>query len=143
MNKREFIKAAYTIDDSDHANYFSDDFQWTDELGSPPMNKTTWLGMDRLMRSAFSDLSLVVEEIQADGDDFIVTSRFRGTFSNDMDLSPLGMGVIPATGKAVDFPSQRDRVFIGNGKISRMHNLETGPDAGLSGFLKAIGVDIG
>jgi predicted ester cyclase len=141
MNKKEFIKKAYAMDSPDQGAYFSDDFQWTDSLGSPPMDKSTWLGMGDLMQSAFPDIELIVEDIREEGDSLVVTSRFRGTFKKDLDLSPLGMGVIPATGKAIDFPSQADRVSIENGKISRMHNVETGPDAGMAGFFKAIGAN--
>jgi hypothetical protein len=143
VNKKEFIKKAYALDSPDQGDYFSDDFQWTDSLGSPPMDKSTWLGMGGLIRSSFPDMALIVEDIRENGDDVIVTNRFRGTFKKDLDLSSLGMGVVPATGKANDFPPQRDRVVIENGKISRIQNLESGPDAGMAGFFKAIGVKTG
>ena len=143
MDKIEYIKKAYDVDSPDRGSKFSDDFRWTDSLGSPPMDKSTWLGMGDLMESSFPDMKLIVEEIREDDDGFVVTSRFHGTFSKDLDLSAMGMGVVPATGKTIDFPSQRDRVSFGNGKISELHNLETGPDAGMAGFLKAIGAKMG
>jgi len=143
MNKIEFIKKAYAIGSADHDAYFSDDFQWTDSLGSPPMDKSTWLATGDLMGSSFPDMELRIEDIREDGDDFVVTSHFRGTFSKDLDLSAMGMGVVRATGKTIDFPPQRDCVSFGNGKISELHNLETGPDAGMAGFFKAIGVKVG
>lgn len=143
MNKKAIIREAFQLNGPEQAAYFADDFQWTDSLGSPPMDKASWLGMGDLMQAAFPDLALVVEKIQEDGDDLVVTSRFTGTFRNDMDLSALGMGVVRATGKAAEFPSQRDRVILENGKISRMQNIETGPDAGMGGFFKALGVEPG
>jgi predicted ester cyclase len=143
MNKIELVKSAFTFDDHDRLSDYSDDFQWTDELGSPPIDRSSWLSMDQLMKSAFPDLSYVIEGIREDGDGVVVTSHFSGTFSNDLDLSSLGMGVIPATGKAVVFPSQRDRVSFEGDKISELHNLETGPDAGMAGLAKALGADMG
>lgn len=139
MHKKELIKKAYDLRSPDQGIYYSDDFQWTDSLGSPPMSKDTWMRMGDLMKTSFPDLDIILEDIREEGDTFMVTSRFHGTFKKDLDLSPLGMGIVPATGKAVDFPSQRDRVSFENGTISRLHNLDTGPDAGLQGFFKAIG----
>jgi len=128
------------LDNPDRSAYLSDDFQWTDELGSPPIDRSSWIAQGELMESAFPDPSLVIEEIRENGDGVIVRNRFAGTFSNDLDLSPFGLGVIPATGKAVDFPPGTDVVSFKNGKISEMHNSDTGPDAGMARFLKTLGV---
>jgi hypothetical protein len=54
----------------------------------------------------------------------------------------MGMGVLRATGETVVFPSQRDRVSFDGDKISALHNMETGPDAGMAGFFKALGVKV-
>ena len=143
MNRIELVKTAFDLDNPDRYSYLSDDFQWTDELGSPPMDRRTWLAMGDLMESAFPNLSLVIEDIREEGDGVVVRAHFTGTFRNDMDLSPIGMGVIPATGKAVDFPSSTDLVCFSNGQISEMNNRDTGPDAGMAGFLKAIGANGG
>jgi hypothetical protein len=143
MNKIELVKSAFSLDDPDRVSYLSDDFQWTDELGSPPMDRSSWLAMGQLVESSLPDLSYVIEDIREEGNGVVVTSHSTGTFINDLDLSPMGMGAIPATGKAVVFPSQRDRVSFDGDKISEFHNLETGPDAGMAGFLKALGADMG
>jgi hypothetical protein len=141
MNRIELVKTVFDLDNRDRYAYLSDDFQWTDELDSPPMDRSTWLGMSDLIQSAFPDLSLVIEDIREEGDCVVVTSHAKGTFKKDLDLSPLGIGVIPATRKAFDFPSGTDRVCFSNGQISEMHNLDTGPDAGMAGFLKAVGAN--
>jgi predicted ester cyclase len=143
MNRIEVVKTVFDLDDADRYAYLSDDFQWTDELGSPPMDKHTWLGMSDLTQSAFPDLSVVIEDIREEDDGVVITSHFRGTFKKDLDLSSLGMDVIPATGKVVDFPSGTDLVCFSNGKISEMHNRDTGPDAGMAGFFKALGANGG
>jgi hypothetical protein len=143
MNRIELVKAAFNSHDPDRVAYFSDDFQWTDELGSPAIDRSTWLAMGALMESAFTNTAYVIDDIRETGDSVVVASHFTGTFSNDLDLSSVGMGVIPATGKVVVAPSQRDRVCFDGNKISEFHNLETGPDAGIAGFIKALSTDKG
>ncbi len=143
MNKIELVKSAFDLNNGDRFSFYSDDFQWTDSVGSPPMDKASFRAMAQPLQSAVPDLSLVIEDIREDGDNAVVTSHYAGTFTNDLDLSAVGMSAIPATGKAVVFPPQRDRVSFEGDKISEIHNLETGPDAGMPGFLKALGVKTG
>jgi predicted ester cyclase len=141
MSKTDLIKTAWNLDNSEaeRAAYLSDDFRWTDEMGSPPMDKESWLAMGRLMESAFPDLSYVIEDIQETGDCLAVTGRFAGTFTNDFDLSAMGMGVIPATGAPVAFPSSTARVCFDGDKILDVHDLGNGPDAGMAGFFQTLG----
>jgi predicted ester cyclase len=143
VNRIEVVRAANDWDNPDRNSYYSDDFQWTDALGSPPMDRDSWIAMGQLMKSAFPDISTVIEEIREEGDDVVVTSHFGGTFTNDLDLSALGMGVIPAKGKAFVFPTSTVRIGFDGDKIAKLHDPRTGPDAGLPGFLKALGVDMG
>jgi predicted ester cyclase len=143
MNKIELVKAAYNLADPEQYSHYADDFQYTDAQGNPPQDKATWVAMGQLLRSAFPDLSLVIEDIREEGDGVVVRAHFSGTFTNDLDVSPLGLGIVPATGKPVNFPPGTNRVSIDNGKISKMYGLDTGPDAGMAGFLKALGVNMG
>jgi hypothetical protein len=96
-----------------------------------------------MMKSAFPDISTVIEEIREEGDEVVVTSHLGGTFANDLDLSALGLGVIHATGKAVVFPTSTVRIGFDGDKIAKLHDPSTGPDAGLPGFLKVLGVTRG
>ncbi len=143
MNREDLVRTAMNLDNPDQHSYYSDDFQWTDSLGSPPMDKRAWFGMSDLMRSAFPDLSYDIESVREEGDRVAVTGRFAGTFSNDLDLSPVGMGTIPATGARVKFPSSTALVSFEGDKVSKIHAAGTGPDAGMPGFLKALGAPTG
>jgi hypothetical protein len=143
VKKTELVKLAFNGDGPEEGFYLSDDFQWTDALGNPPMDRTSFLAMAQPLQSALPDISVVIDDVREDGDDAVVTSHYTGTFTNDLDLSSVGMGVIPATGKEIVLPSQRDRVSLDGDKISEIHNLETGPDAGMAGSLKAFGVSLG
>ena len=71
------------------------------------------------------------------------TGRITGTFTNDFDLTQMGMGVVPASGKMVEFPASTNQISFNGDKVSRFHNTETGPDAGLPGMLKALGMPAG
>ena len=139
MNKIDIVKSAINWDNPDRESYLSDDFQFTDALGSPPMDRGSWLAMGQLMQSAFPDISTNIEDIREEGDDVVVTHHLSGTFANDIDLSAMGMGVIPATGAAVDFPTDTMIVSFDGAKISKIHDPSSGPDAGMPGFLRAIG----
>jgi predicted ester cyclase len=137
MNKVDIVKLAFNLDTPPEVSYghLADDYQWVDSIGSPPMNKQAWMGMASTMRAAFPDLGFAIDEVHQDGNDVMLTGHFTGTFTNDMDLSAMGMGVLKATGKAVKFPSNTSRVSFTGDKISRNQDLSTGPTAGFSGFL--------
>jgi predicted ester cyclase len=143
MNKTDIARSAFTWDNPDKESHLSDDFQSTDALGSPPMDKSSWLAMGSLMESAIPDISFVIKDIREEDDGVAITGRFAGTFTNDFDLSAMGMGVIHATGKAVDFQDSTLQLSFDGDKISRVHDPSTGPDAGMPGFLKALGACMG
>jgi hypothetical protein len=141
MNKQDIVQAAFSMDLT--GSYLADSYQFTDSIGSDPVNKEMWLGMGQLMQMAIPDIGYVIESIEEDGEDFLVTGHFTGTFTNDLDLSAMGMGVIPATGQPLSMPSSTSRVSFEGDKIVRNHDLDTGPDAGIAGFLKGLGADMG
>lgn len=139
MNKIDIVKTAYSFGDPEQTSkYFSDDFQSTDSVGGPPMDKTTWFGMGEVMGSAMPDIDFVIEDIREEGDDVIVVGHISGTFENDFDISAMNMGVIPPSGKAVTFPSGTSRLSFAGDKISRVHSLDTGPNAGVTGLISAL-----
>lgn len=142
MNKIDIVKVAFDFDNADSASLLSDDFQSTDAVGGPPTDKSMWIGMGQMMRASFPDISYVIQDIREEGDSVMVTGRFSGTFVNDFDLSAMGMGVIPATGAAVEFSDGTSQVSFDGDKISRVHDPDTGPNAGMKGFLRALGVDM-
>jgi len=141
MNKIDLVKATYSFDDFEgSAKNLSDDFQSTDSVGGPPFDKAGWIGMGQIFKNTFPDIKVVIEDIHEEGDSVMVTSYFTGTFTNDFDLSAMGMGVIPASGEMVTFPSNTTKISFDGDKISRSHDNDTGPEAGFPGLLKALGV---
>ena len=110
MNKQDIIREAFTVGNS--GEHLADKFQFVDSIGSPPTNKEAWLGMAQFLTGALPDLYFTIESIKEDGEDFLLTGSFTGTFTNDLDLSAMDMGVIPATGKKVTWPSSSSRVQL-------------------------------
>ena len=141
MNKVDIVKKAFNFDTPPEVSmeYLTADFQATDSVGGQPMNKEAWFGMGEIMRASIPDVGWVVEEIRQEGEDVIRTGRFTGTFKHGFDLSAMGMGVIPATGKALNFSSSTSRISFNGDKIARNHNMDTGSNAGMAGFLAAHG----
>lgn len=142
MDKVEIVRYAMNFDTpfEESEKYFADNFQSTDSVGSPPIDKQAWFGMGQMMKASFPDITYEVEDIRQEGEDVIMKGRFAGTFENDFDLSGMNMGVIPATGKKVVFPVDNSRVsFDADKKIVSSHSLDTGPDAGMGGLMKALG----
>jgi predicted ester cyclase len=141
VNKIEIVKKAFSYDTppEEQSEYLTDDYQFVDSVGSPPMDKEAWFGMGELMQASIPDIDFIIDEIHQEGEDVILTGHFTGTFKNDLDLSAMNMGVIPATGKAIDIPGGTSRISFTGDKISKNHNLDTGPNAGMAGFLAAFG----
>ena len=139
MNKVDIVKTAFNFDNQEQtAELLADNFTATDSVGGPPMDKAAWMGMGDLMRASFPDVDYVIEDIREEGDGVQVTGYFTGTFTNDFDLTALGMGLFPATGKKIRWPSSTSQVTIEGGKITNNHDLSTGEDAGIAGFLKEL-----
>ena len=143
MNKIELVRKVNDWSKPRRKDYYTDDFQLTNAQGSPPSDRDAVLAMGQLMQSAMSDISTVIEDIREEGDDVVLTSHWEGTFVNDFDLSALGLGVAPATGKTVVFPTSTIRISFDGDKISRIHDPATDPNAGPAGFFKALGVNLG
>ena len=143
MNKIELVRALNDWSTPRRKDYYTDDFQMTNAQGSPPSDRDSALAMGELMQSAMPDIRTVIQDIHQEGNDVVLTSHWEGTFVNDFDLSAMGLGTVPATGKAVVFPTSTIRISFDDGKVSRIHDPATGPDAGPAGFFKALGVEMG
>ena len=141
MNKIDIVKSVILgSSNPNKAAVYADNFQVTNSVGEPPMDKSTWLGMEPLVLASFPDMEYVIEEIKEEGDGVRLTGHFTGTFTNDLDLSAMGMEVIPASGKKITWPNASELISVEDDKITRWHILDTGPDAGMAGFLRALGV---
>ncbi len=144
MNKMDIVKVVYSFKDfKESEKYLTADFQGTDSVGGPAFDKAGWIGMGQMFKGSLPDIKNVIDDVSEEADSVTVASHFTGTFTNDFDLSEMGMGVIPASGKFVEFPSSTAKISFDGDKISKFHNTDTGPDAGLPGLMKALGAPAG
>lgn len=109
--------------------YLSDDFQFIDPSGQLTMGKQEYIGFASLIFAAMPDIKYVRSDIHEEGDYVIVSGHFEGTFENDLDLSAMGLGVIPASGKKVAWKESTERYVVKGDKI-----VKSEPIAGAGGF---------
>jgi hypothetical protein len=65
-----------------------------------------------------------------------MTGHFEGTFKADLDLSALGAGVIPASGKKIVWPEVNVKVTVEGDKIVREEPY--GEGGGIEAFVAGL-----
>jgi hypothetical protein len=122
------------------ANLLSDDFQNLDQDGNVALTKDGFLGLLRVIGAAFSHVGFVATELYEEDDFVVISGHTQGVHTADLDLSGLGLGVVPASGKMVVWPDASARLTIVGDKVTRLEP-HAGP-AGVKAFLMALGVEI-
>jgi hypothetical protein len=122
------------------ANLLSDDFQNLDQDGNVALTKEEFLNFARMIRAAFTDHGFVTTELLEDGDYVIITGHNEGVHIADLDLSAMGLGILPASGKKVVWPEASAKLTIVGDKVKRLEPY-AGP-AGLKAFLSALGIEL-
>jgi predicted ester cyclase len=119
------------------AGYLTDDFQNTDKDGKALADKKTYIGMGAMMSSAFTGLKFVFTDLHEEGDDVVATFHAEGSHTGPLDLSAMGMGVVPPSGKMIVWPDRSSRFIFKGDKISGIQDLSEG---GLQSFFEPVGV---
>jgi len=122
------------------SKYFADDFQSFDQGGTVVMDKKAYIGMVHLLLTAFKDFKAVVSDRSEVSEGVIVSSHFEGTHTSDLDLSAMGIGVVPASGKKIVWPETRNLFEINNDKIVSIKPLDE--SGGMNSFLEPLGVKL-
>jgi len=143
MNIQEIAEAfttkMYVSKDLDSAaTYFSDDFQFSGPVPEP-MDGKKWIALLKTLNTAFPDMDYNIRTLGVEGDMVRMTNKLTGTHTVDLDLSAMGMGIIPATGKSISLPEESGEATVKNNKITSVH-VDSGKDGGLMGILKQLGV---
>lgn len=123
----------------------ADDFVFLNPYSPmPEVPLDQWLGLNQILANAFSDFTYNFEILEEKGDQAWVASAFEGTHDHDLDLTPLGMGIVPATGKHA---RANRSISVGtldaDGKLGSIEVIEEPEGSGLMGLLAQIGVDMG
>lgn len=119
----------------------ADDFQFDNGRGMS-MSREQWIGFLELMRQGFPDIDYHLEHISDDGQYFTVRSQITGTHQGSLDLSMMGVGVIPATGVAVT-ANPEDTIALVEGDQVRRIDVHYVDGGGIPGILAQIGVSMG
>ena len=135
-------KAAFAPDgDIDAiANLLSDDFQNLDQDGNVALTKEGFLNLARMMKVSFTHVGFVVSELYEEGDYIIIRGHNEGVHTADLDLSAMGLGILPASGKKIVWPEVSSKLTIVGNKVKRLEPY-AGP-AGLKAFLSALGIEL-
>jgi predicted ester cyclase len=118
--------------------YLTDDFQSLDKDGNVIMDKQAYIGMTHLLTAAFKDFRSMYSDLREEGDSVIVSYHFEGTHTGDFDLTAMGLGVIPASGKKIVWPEATAAFRIEGDKIASIKPY--GDSSGMEDFLAALGV---
>ncbi len=121
-------------------SYLSDDFQNLDQDGNVIMDKEAYIGMTQLLSAALKDFKAVYSDVREEGESVIVSYHFEGTHTGDLDLSAMGMGVVPASGKKIVWPEASSEFKIEGDKIVSIKPY--GDSGGMESFLAPLGVTL-
>ena len=145
MDPREIAEtftAAIEAGDFDTAaSYLADGFQFTTSMMPEPMGAQAWLGFSQALRAGVPDLRFNFEVGEAEGNTVAVLSQMTGTHTGDLDMTPMGIGVIPATGKSFSCSEEWSEGTVEGGKVVSIHVHAT-PESGVAGMLAQIGVQM-
>jgi hypothetical protein len=118
----------------------TEDFQFSGPVPEP-INGEQWMGISKSMKTAFPDLNYRFKIVGVVGDVVGSSHQLSGTHSGDLDLTTLGMGVIPSTGKSFSLAKESAKWMVCDGMVISFR-AEPTEGAGLSAILKAIGVPV-
>lgn len=139
---RAYIDAAWSNPPSSvmeaEATYLADDFKSLDKDGNVLMDKEAYIGMAHLLFAAFKDFKWVRSDLRQEGDSVIMSGHFEGTHTGDLDLSAVGMGVIPASGEMIVWPKTSVEYKVEGDKI--VTEEPYGDARGVEDFLAVLGV---
>ena len=136
----KLLQALEAKDTTTAAKLISDDFTFSGPVPKP-ISGPEWLAMQQSLGKAFPDWNFHVADLREDGDKVRGTIQITGTHKGDLDLSPLGMPKVPATGKAVKLPRGEITLTVSNGKFTSLSS--PAPDGGgVMGILSQIGVKV-
>lgn len=120
--------------------HLSDDFQFLDKDGNATMDKAAYIGFGHLLLASFNDMKFLYSDLREECEDVKVNSHWEGTFTGDLDLSAMGMGVITASGKKIVWPEASVEWKVEGDKI--LSQKPYGGASGLEAFLAPLGVKL-
>ena len=118
--------------------YFSEDFQSLDKAGNVVMNREMLMGMTQLLLAAFKDFKAVYSDLHEEEDGVRMQFHFEGTQTGDLDLSAMGLGVVPGSGNKIVWPEATTKFIVKDDKIVAEREIS----GGMEWFLAPLGVKL-
>lgn len=144
MNGKETVQRMLSLIESDDiesaADMLADDFTFSGPVPEP-VDGETWLGLHHKLNLAFPDFQFNPSEVRQEGDKVYATLQITGTHKGELDLSPIGLPKVPATGKSVRLSKEHSETRVVGGKLQY---LETDADenGGVAAILSQLGVSM-
>jgi len=144
MNQREIVQ---TLLDSVQKGDFvraksllADDFRFSGPVPEP-IDRDGWMIINTNLKKAFPNLDYHFRVDGTDGNVVKISAELKGTQSGILDLSPLGLGVIPATNKSFATPHEHGQATVKYDKVVSwvVEPIEGG---GLMGILAQLGIPV-
>lgn len=133
-----FQEATNSNDLDTAAALLASDFQFVGPAPEP-MGAEQYIGFLTTLKAAFSDFSVNLQLNEPDGNVAAGTNQVSGTHDGDLDLSPMGMGVIPPTGNRFSLPAEPVEITVEDDKIM-LYTVQPHPDGGIMGMMTQLGI---
>ena len=127
----DFAKAQSTL---------TDDFQFSGPVPEP-ISGPAWMGMSASLKAAFPDLNYQFKAENVDGNTVHFSAQLKGTHTGTLDLSAMGLGVIPPTNKTFAAAHEKGKASVQDGKV-KTWVMDKTENAGLMAILGQLGVKI-
>jgi len=137
----DLMHAIEAADYDTAAALLTDDFVFSGPVPEP-ISGDMWLGLQAKLSDAFPDWSFNVHNVHAHGDTVHINVQITGTHNGTLDLSAMGMPVVPATGIAVELPVEDVYVTLRGDQVASVE-AEPTEGGGVPGILAQLGVDMG
>ena len=116
----------------------ANDFQFSGPVPEP-ISGPAWMGMSASLKTAFPNLNYQFKIEGVDGNTAHISAQLKGTHTGTLDLSAMGLGVIPPTNKAFAIAHEKGEVSVQDGKVKTWAMKGT-EGAGIMAILGQLGV---
>ena len=119
-------------------NLTADEFQLIGPAPAP-LGKEQFAQWWKSLLAGNSDVSNNFEITESTDDTVKGWLQVQGTHTSDWDLSFMGLGVIPATGKGFKNPREAFTVTVENGKVTKCE-VDVPENSGIAGIFAQLGI---
>ena len=137
---QSLLHAIQTANFEKAKSLLTDDFMFSGPIPEP-VDGPAWLGVSKSLKAAFPDLDYQFKIEGVKGNVVNITAQLKGTHKGSLDLTAMGMGVIPPTNKSFAAAREHGKVTVQGDKVKSLANEPT-EGAGLMAILGQLGVKV-